>query len=209
MTKVALGRADPSALRIALALAEGGCELLRQTAEKDSEFVANFAKSAATWPVMMAMKASYHRDANKYLRAIRIGTKSVPRTTAGTHVNAVDSPSSRLAAIILSRLCLYKTLLRRKEEWSQGSVRIAEQKLRVEAMKFREVLKLPALNTSTQRKWWEIGKRILMAYWIEHPDKAREDIAFLGKGRRENKSDKTQAIGLVRRAFYTAVKLVS
>ena len=209
MLKVGLSRGSPSALQITQSMAAGCCELLKEAAQRNPQFVATVAQHTATWPVMIAMKESYHRDADQYLRGIRVGTKSAPCTSAGTHVNAAESPSSKLATMILGKLLLYNGILRRRAAWGQGSVRLAGQKLRTEAMGFREILKLPALDKSSQREWWEIGKRILNDYWTQHPDEARKDIAFLGAGRREHKSDRTQAIGLVRRAFYTAVKLIS
>jgi hypothetical protein len=122
--------------------------------------VASFAESAATWPVMTAAKASYHKAVDKYLRSIRVGTKSIPRTAKSTHVNTSKVRTSELAAMILKQMRLYKSLLERFDKnitWPEGSLRAAEQNLRIgEAKDFRcELLKLNGKSTPL-----ELWKRI-------------------------------------------------
>jgi hypothetical protein len=213
MLKVALGRSDAGALRVALGLTAEGCDLLQQTAQRDPEFVASFAESAASWPVMTAAKASYRKAADKYLQSIRVGTKSIPRTTKSTHVNTSKVRTSDLAAMILKQMRLYKSLLERFGKgitWPEGSLRTAEQNLRIlEAKDFRcELLKLN--RKSTPLELWKVGRRVLYRYWDRNPEQARKDIKLLSRweGGGDRKSERTLAMELVRRAFYTAVKLV-
>jgi hypothetical protein len=213
MLKVALDRSDEGALRIAFGMTKVGCDLLKHTAAREVEFVASFAQSSPTWPVMMATKAIYHQAADKYLQSIRLGTKSVPPTTKSTHVNTRNIRSSELAAMILNKIRLYRyrLFLERDDKgitWPKGSLRTAEQMLRDEAEESRPEL-LELKNNNTPLELWKIGKRMLYSYWDRNPKQAREDIKLLsgGRGKRDGKSERTLAMELVRRAFYTAVKL--
>jgi hypothetical protein len=213
MLSEALRRKNAAALRVALNVAAGSSDLLREAAKQDLEFIAGFAERASTWPVLMACKKSYHKDADDYLASIRVGTKSVPRTTAATHVNAIEVRAAELASIILRKLSFYRTILGRDAtglRFPKGSMATAEQNLRVEARAFKDILKLPLLTKDTWKQWWSVGRRILEKDWANDPQAAAADIKKVGgKGDADSrKSAKTVAIGKIRSAFHTAAKAV-
>ncbi|MGI8436099.1 MAG: hypothetical protein ACR2NX_04245 [Chthoniobacterales bacterium] len=214
MLKGALRRTDAAALRVALGVAAGGCDILKEAAAQDMEFVASFAEEASDWPVRMACKRFYHEDADAYLRSIRVGTRGNPRTTAGTHVNATaEVRPAELASMILRKLRFYCTILGRDAAGLQfpiGSSRTAEQNLRVEAKEFKEILKLPELTAATWQQWWRVGRSILEKYWANDQKQEATDVDKIGgNGDPDSrKSARTYAIGKIRSAFYTAAKAV-
>lgn len=211
MLREAVRRKDAAALPVALSVAAGGCDILREAANQNTEFVASFAESASDWPVLMACKKSYHEDADTYLRLIRVGTKSVPRTTAATHVNTTEIRSAELASMVLAKLMFYRTILVRDAaglQFPAGSTRTAEQRLRIEAREFKESLELESLTNDTWKQWWGVGRRIVGKYWKDHPKQEVLDVQQLGGPGRNSKSPKAYALEKIRSAFYTAAKAV-
>lgn len=209
--KVALAHRDAAALCIVATMATKGCELLRQTTTHDQEFVASYAEKEAFWPVMMARKRMYHKDTDKYLESIRVGTKSVPPTAPRTNVEATDR-WTELATMLVEKMVLYRAILLRDKdriEWSGPVMQRAEQEIRIgEAKDFQEVMDLRSerdgtiwLNRDTKTKWWKIAKRMLKAYWRANPEQAQQDFASVSAVLSESKE--AYATRCVRKAFYS------
>lgn len=214
MLREAVRRKDAAGLRIAFNVAAGGCEILKEATKQDLEFVASFAEGASTWPVLLACKKSFHDEADAYMESIRVGTKSVPRTTAGTKVSASsDVRTAELASMILRKLTFYRTILGRGAagvRFPKGSTRTAEETSRIEAKEFKEILKLQPLTKETWQQWWKVGRLILEKDWASDAKQAAVDVNLIGgEGQTEYRlKPKPYAVKKIRLAFHTAAKAV-
>jgi HPt (histidine-containing phosphotransfer) domain-containing protein len=199
--KGGLSAGEIEALAATYGLSEQGCQLLEQATKNNPEFVAGFAEQTPFWPVLIGTKKMYHNAANRYLRKIRVGQKSILPTVSTTKIEANDR-WTELAVMLIEDIALFRKLLRRAKGAKALSAfqQKMERDLRLKARCSPGVMKLRSpLDRNNQSAWWKEAKPMLISYWDENPQQAFKDWKLAGGCRGEY--DRTYAIRRVREAF--------
>jgi hypothetical protein len=169
-----LAARDPDALTYTYNLALRATDLIHETANRESNFVAKFKATVSDWPTIDKPKTSRRPQAlaRFVLGEIRLYRPLLSRR--GKIVSG-DTLTDRTATQI--RICRANEL----RKW---------------------LIELPSTFTkNTAPQWWKVGRRILKRYWKDNPVERDRDWEKLGENN-ELKSPENYATGLVRRAFY-------
>lgn len=185
MLKYALSQRNSDALRVAYGMTSYGCEMLENITAEDAAFVTTIAERATVWPLLMAGKQDYHDKADRALTAIRVGTKSNPRTNKGTHVST-EVQASALASMALGIINTHRTFAAsRMRRLPSGPIKtaskwIAETRAAGDRSLRSKIKALPPLRKDTQKAWREVALEIVSSYWAANPTKADKDIRTIG-----------------------------